>query len=70
VRTLYLFVGFIVVWVVVLSLLGVGLASFIDFWKSLQPDEQQLRQAEVELELRKARQRMLRESLYRDKTEQ
>lgn len=69
-RTLYLFVGFIVVWVVVLSLLGVGLASFIDFWKSLQPDEQQLRQAEVELELRKARQRMLRESLYRDKTEQ
>ncbi len=68
--TLYLLVGFIVVWGVVLSLLGAGLASFVNCWKSLLPDEQQLRQAEVELELRKARQRMLRESLHCAKEEQ
>lgn len=62
-RSIYVVVGFLVVWSIVVSLLIAGMVSFVRFWRSLTPGEQLLREAQVDLELRKARERMIAESL-------
>lgn len=62
-RVVYVVVGFVVVWSIVGSLLIGGMASFFRFWRSLTPGEQLLREAQVDLELRKARKRLIAESL-------
>ncbi len=65
----YTVVGFIVVWGVLGSLLIAGTASFLNFWRSLTPRQQRLKVSQVDLEIRKARRRMIAETLRQAQTE-
>lgn len=64
----YTVVGFIVVWGILGSLLIAGAASFLSFWRSFVPSQQPMRKAQVDLELRKARRRMIAETLHQAET--
>lgn len=63
----YTIVGFIVVWGILGSLLIAGAASFLNFWRSLSPTQQQLKVSQVDQEIRKARRRMIAETLHQAK---
>lgn len=63
----YAVVGFIMVWGTLGSLLIVGLVSCVRFWRSLTPGQQLFREAQVDLELRKARERLIAESVRQTK---
>ena len=65
----YTVVGFIVVWGIPGSLLIAGLRSFIRFWHSLTPRQQRIQVARVDFEVRRARRRMIAETLRQSKTE-
>jgi len=65
---IYTVVGFIVVWSILGGLFVAGAAAVLDFWQTLKPGQELIKVAQVDLEIRKARRRMIAESLRQART--
>lgn len=64
----YTIVGFIVVWGILGSLLIVGAMAVIEFWRTQKPAQQMFKVAQVDLEIQRARRRMISETLHQSRT--